>query len=294
MRTWAITLLLAATCLCEHPAHAAPERVMLETPKSVEGLRLGDVDGDGLTDLLVIEGRTLRIHRGRKGALPPAAPTWTGRIADDVSFVDIAPTAGDGKAAVLTYGTRGVERVPVLAKGEAVAVPGADPLTWRDSKRVVFADLVRAHGLLLPKADGVVFRPAHGGAPIAVTLQPVHAVKAPGPFLEDSCEVQMALPSVVIGAAGTPAGTADAKRGVWTLDGSDLVAQSAGARVRWDLSFLAAAEDGKEVEQQLVDLDADGHPDLVHRIFTNRDSRYGFFRTQPPAAGPSARRTSRR
>jgi hypothetical protein len=280
---------LLALLLCAHGVAPAAEadRVALLVPGTVHGLHLADVDADGTADVLVVTGRRLRIFHGRPGALPESKATWSGDLPLDASFVDVAAPTPGAAPGLWLVGTRGTRRVP-LAGGDPVAAPDGEALDWHDGETVAFARLVRPRGVLLPRRDGwALQRP--DAATVRLHAAPKRDVRAPGPFLEDTCTVTIALPEVFVGApAGAGAGGDDA---LWAIDGEDLVSESSGARVRYDLSFLAGAEGDGDFDQRLEDLDGDGRPELFHRIHTNRDSRYGFFRTRPAAGddpvGPS-------
>jgi hypothetical protein len=270
---------LAATLVVGGRASADDDRlVLLRGPTDVQGLLREDVDGDGITDLLVVEGRTLWVWRGRKGALP--APDAT-RLAlpDDASFVD---AAGDGRVAVL--GLRGLRLLDLRGDktpdGKAVvplAVPGLRPPEWRDPDKAVFADLVRkGGGILAPVESGWQLVPLSGaGDPVPLDVEPLRYVTAPGQFLEDSCAITEALPEVFVAPGAAPT--------LWAYSGERLVAQSAKRRTTYDVSFLPPA-----AERRLADLDADGVPDVVEGEGTNQDLRVAFFRTPPPPADGGA------
>jgi len=279
-------LLLAACVALALAGRAEGEPVVLalERVGAVDGLKVADIDGDGLADLLILEGRELRVWRGRKGALPAAAPVWTAALPAGASFVDALP--GESPC-VLAVGTDGAARLALEGKEPREArLPQAPALPWRDTTQAVFADLRRGAGVLLPLPDGWRFTPG-SGAPVELRLSPYRDVQRPGPFLEDTCTVVQALPEVFVGVAAPADSKASA---IWAIDGQTLAAQTADARVTYDLSFLGA-EAGAEFDQTLVDLDGDGRPDVLHRIHTNRETRYGFFHTRPVTAdspvGPS-------
>jgi hypothetical protein len=274
-------LLLATT---SRGAHGQPEPPVLLGPSDVQGLRRADVNGDGITDLLLLEGRRVRVWMGAKGRLPSGAPPFTWDLPPAVTFVDVLPGPGD-LPHLLTLGTDGVHLRPETAPGRPY-LPG-HALAWRDAERAVFADLVHGEGLLLPDADGWTLTRPGAKPPETIRLQltPSRSLDPPGPFLEDTADVVHALPAVYVGAPAT--GGSKEHTALWALDGRTLVAQTATRRVRYDLSFLSAGEN-EQFDQTLVDLDGDRRPEVLHRIYTNREVRYGFFRTKPAAPGATA------
>ena len=91
-RAWAVLVVFALWPWVEAPSvRAAPERIELESPDDIQALRRADVDGDGVIDLLLGQGRRVYGYRGRRDGLPAAKPTWITDLPDDVSFVDVAP-----------------------------------------------------------------------------------------------------------------------------------------------------------------------------------------------------------
>ncbi len=276
-------LLLLVSCaalLLSGEAAGAPTVLELQGIAAVDGLQIEDVDADGIADLLVLQGRDLSVWTGRKGALPREKAVWGRTLPASVSYVDAIQ---GGAPAVFTVGTEDVRVVPLdREKPVRDTQRHATPLAWHDSEGAVFADLRRPAGLLLPHADGWSLVPDEG-LPVRLRLTPFLDVRPPGPFLEDTCTVVRALPEVFVGV-GPLSGSKDSA--LWAIDGRSLVAQTQDARVAYDLSFLSA-ESNAEFDQTLLDLDGDGRPDLLHRIHTNRETRYGFFRTKPAvAAGP--------
>ncbi len=281
---WILTVLL----LTRGGAAAEPTTLELLGVDTVDGLLIADIDADGADDVLILEGRDLSVWRGRKNAAPAPDATWKRTLPAGVSFVDAMHTR---RPAVLTVGTDAVAVIALDGEAAPIRQPGYESrLRWRDAEGAVFADLVRARpraAWLLPHDGGWEYEPDGAGGPIQLALAPHRHVSSRGPFLEDTCTVVDALPSIFVGV-GAPAGAKDAA--LWALDGRTLVSQSAGQRVTYDLAFLSAAGGG-DFDQTLVDLDGDDRPDLMHRIGTNREARYGFFRTRPAAkdskTGPS-------
>lgn len=278
----ALLAFLAGSTL--YPAQAAPERVALDTPSDVRGLRLADADGDGISDVLVIDARSVRIHRGRRDGLPAAKPTWVTAAPEGVSFVDVARPGPDGAPALMAFGRAGAQRMPLARPAPAEAVDETDGLSWRDASKLTFADLTQSDGaLLLPRRGGWVYRRGTN-PPVELELGAFRTVRAPGPFLEDTCESVWALPAVFVGAPAREAAGADLPC-LWSVRGRAMVAGTAAGRVAYDLSFLESEGGGERVTQRLVDLDGDRRPELVHRVHATRETRYGFFRTRPVPAG---------
>jgi hypothetical protein len=266
---------LGALLLAAAPARA--ESVVLEGPSAVHEVLREDVDGDGVTDLVVVEGRTLHVWKGRRGALP-LAPSARVALPEDVSAVDAA-----GKDEWLTLGRSGLSRLVVGADG--AARPGepwpvpAEGIPWVDHVRANFADFVRGDRLVLPSREGWWLSDRAGGSRFLFEVEAHRAVTAPGPFLEDSAKVEEGLPDVVTGAPFVAGGPPS----VWALSGARLLAQAGDLRAAHDLSFLVAT--GDRTERWLVDMDGDAFPDVVHGDGTNREQRVAFFRTPAPVVG---------
>ena len=273
---------LALVCLlASQGAHAEPPRhAALSGPAYPGSLRLCDVDGDGAIDVFAIEARTVFGWRGRKGALPAAAPTWTTTLADDVTFVDALPGVKGEAPRLLVLGRDGARTVRLGDDASSARRLAERSLTWSDVNKATFADLAVAGGVLVPGSRGWHFVPGDGAASFAMDVPFDRYVIAPGPFLEDVCTVRIGRPTVV---GGTSARDAKA-RALWTVSRRTLLAQSATERVTYDLSFLP-----RDGDQTLVDLDGDDRPEVIHRMTTNLTGRYGFFATRPAtgAAGPS-------
>ncbi len=288
--------LLAFACLLALPLAmpptgiAAPTVITLEGIDTVTGLQRADTNGDGTLDLLLLSGRTLRVYgltgKGEARTLKATARhTWT--VPEDVSFV-IGPAPG------LRGGTGPQERIAWLGKGGLGGPPGASAapqaaslreaakagVAWRDGEQATFADFDRGDaGWIVPTATGWLHEDG-----MALTIPRARRVKAPGPFLEDTCVVEDALPHVFVGReAGAGTGKA-----IWAIADRALVAASAKGRIAYDLAFLGAG-DGEDYDQTLVDLDGDERPEILHRIYTNRQVHYGVFRTRPASGstGPS-------
>lgn len=284
--------LVGLVLLPPRPASAEPTVITLEGIDKVTGLQRADTNGDGVVDLLLLSDRALRVWGVKAGAdraiLPKPRHTWT--VPEDVSFV-IGPFPGGadrtpGAETVTWLGTAGMRP----SRGDAL--PGDDPvrqamaqasLGWRDGAQATFADFDRGpHGWLVPTAAGWL----HSDG-VRLDIPRTRKVKAPGPFLEDTCVVENGLPRVFVGRPARTAGD-DGGQAIWALADRTLIAQTRAARVTYDLGFLGAGEQG-EFDQTLVDLDGDERPEILHRIFTNRQVHYGFFRTQAAKAevGPT-------
>jgi hypothetical protein len=264
--------LLALLLAPKRGAGAEERSVLLTGPSKVQGLLRADVDGDGVLDLLVLEGRSVWLWRGRSGALPaPSGRTVV--LPDDVSAVDVA-----GGERLLVLGTSGARLVdasgrdaPSPPSGETE--PGARPgetLAWRDAERATFADLVRGDRWLLPTSQGWRLAPPGGDDATTFEVEPLRHVASAGPFLEDSAAVTWAWPEVLEGAGGS----------LWAVSGNRLLGRTGAGTTAYDLSFLPGGG-----ERRLADLDADGVPDVIHGEGTNQELRVAFFRTPPPPEG---------
>ena len=274
--------ILACLCLVAGGARAEPDVLTLEGIADVQGLKRADMDFDGLADLLLLEGRTVHVWRGRKGALPAARSDVSFALPAGASFVDVAPAPGEGRR-LLCLGTEGLVDVEAGGGARPARTRSADgALGWRDEAKATFIDLVRDGGLLVPESAGWRFVRPGDAPPIHLALTPYRSIKSAGPFLEDTCDVVHALPEVYLGAPAAEGPAGDIA--LWTLTDRGLVAQTAAARVTYELSFLGG-DGGSDFDQTLVDLDGDRRPEVLHRIYNNREVRYGFFRTRPAAAG---------
>ncbi len=282
---------LLAALVAVGPAQVAstePAVLTLTGIDDVQGLQRADVDQDGIIDLLLLSGRRLQVWRGRKGSLPAAVPTWSVVVSDDVSFLSGPPRAetkaGSQAQAPTIYavGRGGLQRIDLSKPSSREAPAAGGAIRWRDGERATFADLARSGGVLTPTTDGWAWRAAET---VHLRLPRFQQVKAPGPFLEDTCTVSDGLPEVFVGAAAGSGAKGDA---LWAIADRSLIAQGAGERTTYDVAFLGAGERG-DFDQTLVDLDGDRRPEILHRIFTNREVHYGFFRTRPAkgSTGPS-------
>ena len=265
-------------------AGAAPQVITLEGLDTVTGLQRADTNGDGVVDLLLLSGRTLVVYglAGEGGARALSAKprhTWT--VPAEASFV-IGPhpleRAAPKRDEVVTWlGTKGFGGPGAAALPKQAAEAN---VTWRDGEQATFADFDRGtDGWVFPTAKGWL----HSGG-IRLDMPRMQRVKAPGPFLEDTCVVEDALSQVFVGREAT-GGTAPA---IWAIANRTLIAAGAAGRVTYDIGFLGAG-DAEEWDQTLVDLDGDNRPELLHRIESNRQVHYGFFKTKPAtgATGPT-------
>jgi hypothetical protein len=271
--------LLALLLVVSGVARAEPQgAVELAAPRDVEGLLLADANGDGLRDLLLLEGRALMVYLARKGELPGPKPDFGYAVPEDVSFVDAAPLPeGGARAGLVLVGRAGYRRLD-LAAGTETPLPAVfGALAWADAGKATFARFAGPDGsLLVPTVSG--WHLVRGGEPpVALELPLDRHVRPPGDFLEDAAEVTVARPHVLVGPP--PVGAApDAPPTLWALAGRELLAICGAARTRFDLSFLPA-----EGERRLLDLDGDGAPEVIHKQGTNQEGTYAFFRPRTPA-----------
>ncbi len=257
---------------------------VLQAAGKVEALRLVDVDGDGLKDVVALTGRRISIFRAARGALPAAAPSAEVALPPEATFVDVDRVA---RPALVCLTDRAGLRLRL--DGTQPPVPevlDCAGLGWRDGERAVFADLFAgpeaAPWPLLPAEGGWRLGPPSGALQVEDRLE----VAPPGAFLGDACEVRWGRPRVFT-AFGPPGsargGGAQPIPEVWVMAGDELrLHMGVGGfppepLARADLSFLPASG-----ERLLLDLDGDGTPDLVHRDGDNREGRYAFFRVPPP------------
>jgi hypothetical protein len=250
----------------------------LEAPASVAGLRVGDVDGDGVQDLLALEGREVRVWTGARGRLPARAPRWRVLLPAEVSFVDVAR---EGRPALLALGEAATQRLALLPDGatRATSLPDVAGLGWRDGAKAVFADLhpdPLGPEHLAPVPAGWVLRSEAGAR--ALEVAPARVTTAPGPFLEDAAVLTEGLPHVLALAAHGAARSAE--RVLWSLAGDSLVRLEGKRRDVYDLSFLPATG-----QRRLLDVDGDQVPEVLHGEGDNRSLKLAFFRLPGPRDG---------
>ncbi len=274
-----LLLALAALLLGTRPARASSAPVTLEGPPLVDGLLVADATGDGIDDLLLLRARDVYVYAGRARDLPDPKPTSRVALEDDVDFVDAAPPTAPGGAGLLVLGPRGLRHV-ALDTGASTPVEGApDPPSWRDAHKAAFVDLARADGtLLLPTPTGwrVLGGPYAAHGPVDLAAPPLEMLEPAGGFLEDAARIVIGHPRLVLGRC--PAGAPDpGAPSLWTLSGRSLLAFVGDQQVAYDAGFLPP-----EGVRRVLDLDADGAPDLVLEQGTNREGSYAFFRTPRP------------
>ena len=274
-------------------ADDAPPPVPLDGFQEVQGLRFADADGDGVQDLMLLQGREVRVWRGVKGASLAQAPTWRFSIPKDSTFAWPGPPTGEAGArtpALLAFGRGGALRLmhgkpPVVEEGLPVA------LSWADPERAVLTDFVQGTNCFLPDVYGLHWLPDWMGSRrrvLDLVVPPRRKVTAPGGFLEEGAVATWEWPAPVLSPAWAPTGAP----AVFLLGDDGLHAFSAlsgekgGEKVReafWPTAFLPPVGDGRVV---ITDLDGDGTPDVCHEATTNDSGVYTFFRTPPPQEVP--------
>jgi hypothetical protein len=268
----------------------APAPVLLEGFPTVQGIRFADADGDGLLDLMLLQGRRVRIWRGVKGGSLAPAPTWTFSIPEEATFAWPGAPSGEGAARTPTLTAIGRGGVLRLLPGPPAAVEGGFvALSWADPARAVLTDFVQGAGAFLPTDEGLRWVPDFVGAAarsLDLVVPPRRKVTAPGAFLEESAVATWEWPAPVVSPAWAPTGAP----AVFLLGADGLHAFSAGGekgdKVReafWPTAFLPPVVDGRLV---IADLDGDGTPDVCHEAATNATGTYTYFRTPPPAEVP--------
>ncbi|MDJ0973977.1 MAG: VCBS repeat-containing protein [Planctomycetota bacterium] len=273
---WLPLLLLLA--LASPPVHADDHVLELEADGQISQLRRADVNGDGVEDLLLGAGREVLVWSGAKGELPEPKPRWRFVLPPTASFVDVAPPGNPGPR-LASLGREGFLFVNAQSKAQPGTV-GRRDLGWSDRERVTFLELYQeGGGLLLPTPTGFELV-REGRETVRFPVDIDATVSEAGPFLEDTTDVLISHPQVVLGARPW-AGTIGPSPTLWALSGTSLVAQTGDMRTTYDVSFLPG--DG---DRRLLDLDGDARPDLVHRTSTNFEASYVFFQT--PEAKPGA------
>lgn len=258
-------------------AHAGDVRT-IQGPADVQGLMCADADGDGVSDLLLLEGRVVSVYRGVKDDLPAAAPTWRVTLDASAAFIDTAPDAQAAGPGLYVLGREGLARVD-LTTGAAAPIADIDSrLGWADSRKAAFVDFAAPSGeMLLPNEVGFCHaRPTADGIDIrCLEAQPFLEVEAPGAFLEDMARVVDARDHIRVGAApeGAPA---DAPPLLWTLAGREIVIFYGDERRTIDVSFLPLSG-----VRLLVDIDGDGAPEIMHHEETNQQSTYALYDIEP-------------
>jgi hypothetical protein len=272
----------------------APPPVTVDGPADVRGLRIADLDGDGVKDLLLLGGREVRGWRGRQGAVFPPSPTWRWTLPEAATFVSPGRPLGEGHARTPTLLALAGSQALRLAPGKPPAVEEGLPVDvgWTDPRRGHVTDFVRGTALFLPTPTGYRWIPDWVGARGTghdVPLPPRRRVTPAGPFLEDRTTVSFAWPAPFAvaawaGAGGRPAAFFAGSDGVHAF-----VPEGAGLLdLLYPTSFLPPTTGTQERRTLLVDLDADGVPDFVQETTTNNSGEYAFFRTPPPRRDPAA------
>lgn len=281
---------VAAVFLGAYPPPAwAQGPAQLEGPADVRGLKIADLDGDGLKDLLLLGGREVFGWKGAKGSVPAGKPTWTWKVPAAATFVSPGRAYGEGadKNPSLVALGRGEAfrllpgRPPIVEEGIPVDVP------WTDERRANLADFVRGPSMFLPTPGG--FRwlldwTADRTKGFDVPLPPRRKVTPAGPFLGDSAVVSFAWPAPTLAEKDPALGGKDAAFFVGT-DGIHAFVPDGARLVEhvWPTDALPAAAAGDR-RRLLADLDADGLPDLIQETTTNMSGEYVFFRTPRPKA----------
>jgi hypothetical protein len=272
--------LLAASALAREAGAEEPRTVLLDVPGPVAGLLLEDADGDGTKDLALLVDREVLVFRGGARASFPASPSWRLPLPPDATFCDLeAPGSGaGGSKAPRLVALAGRRLVRVAAGAEPATVGGVGlDLAWGPG-RALFADLAGRSRLLLPSATGWRWFPAWPATDALDLVQAPHRVtSASGAFLDESATVDERW--------GAPH---DAGGSVWILGPGGLRSfrrGEEGAVATTTIPVSLGNEAGRAIRNRLVDLDADGVPDLCHEATSNLDGVYAFFRTPRPGEG---------
>jgi len=127
---------LAALLLAVAPALAAHELVELQCPAEVSYRVCRDLDGDGLADLLVVNGKQAWLWRGRREGPFPRAPDVRMELPPATALFDVGPPGGRPQRLVartaegyFALGPDGSEKLP-FASGPGLP-PAPSNLLWR-------------------------------------------------------------------------------------------------------------------------------------------------------------------
>jgi hypothetical protein len=253
MRSALLAVLALLALAARAQAGTPPRPVEVEGFDGVGSLRFADVDGDGVRDLMLSSGRTVKAFRGTREGVA-AAPTWT----------------------------RTFESPTALVWPAGMLVPGGGP-GWRTTEQpagrvapsIVLAEWVRGGNALAPTESGYDW--SEGGTTVPLRAPLRKKVTVAGPFLEDVTVAQTEWPDPYLVPSWSAAG---GKPTAFFL-GDDAIRAfvRGGAEVAWSTTFLPPVRDGRSL---LVDLDGDGTPDLAHEVLTNDSGTYGFFGTKSP------------
>lgn len=279
-------LLGTRTARAEDPP--ADAWVELSGPAVVQGLRVTDLDGDGVDDVLAVSARDVLAWRGVRDGRPAPAPTWRFEVPAAATFV--APDRPAPPAAPALLALAGAQVLRLRAGERPTVVEGLEvSLPWTDPARAVLSDFRRGDGILLPRADGFHWVPdLRKGAATGVHLRvpPARRLTSPGPFVEDGAVVETTWTSPTV----LPAGVGAAGGGVVALgeDGLRAFFRTEGALREVGVSTATLPREGT-VRDALVDLDGDGLPDLVREGTTNDSGVYAFFTWDPTRDAPKLR-----
>lgn len=279
----ALLLMIASLLLAGPSVQADDAAPWLDAGTEVRTLRVADLDRDGKDDLLALSKNGVRIWLGTEKGIAPT-PNLTHALAPTTTYVDVSPATGAIHA--LGAGTLTTLRADREATTTALDDEARAALAWQSSDGFASTRLALGEGVLVPRPDGWSWL-REGKPARRIRVEPVRALSAAGPFLEDDTELTVSWPEVVLGTAPSATSGDAARATLWALDERALVAEGPETRTVYDLAFLEA--DGRRT---LVDLDADGRPDVVHQSGTNREGQLAFFLTpQTPSSdatrGPS-------
>jgi hypothetical protein len=237
-------------------AGAPPPPVTVDGFPGVGNLRFADVDGDGVRELLLSSGREVRVFRGTRDGGVAAAAAWTQTF----------------ESASLVWPAGSLEKPDGAPRWKTAGAPGGVP-----SSGLILAEWVRGEHEFEPDSGGYEWR--QGAEAISLGGMLRRKVIPAGPFLADKTVQQTEWPDPYLvpawsGDGGKPAA-------LFLGDASIRAFTRGGREVSWATDFLPPVRDGRAL---LVDLDADGAPDLAHEQATNDSGTYTFFRVAPPTA----------
>lgn len=281
MRSAFLRWVLVFACgLVGSAAVAEPDTALtLKGPDRIDGLLLEDVTGDGVRDVVLSQGRTLWVFASRKNRLPAAEATHSFALPADASLIDAAGEATSLGPGLLVLGPQGLRHIATTS-GKASPVGAAGQhLSWQDSRQAAFVDFVREDGsVLIPTEDGwrVLEKTASGVVVRELDAPPDRHLEPSGTFLEDTARMVVAHAHLVRGGSLQGAEN-DAPRPWWTLCGPHVLLFHGDEKIA-----MPVPRRNQAGLRNLVDLDADGTPDLCQRHTTNRTGSYAFYRTRAP------------